>query len=117
MRAITRRVFSPPDSARIFLSTSSPENWNAPARLRSTPIDSVREVLLQLLLDGQVGVEQVERLLREVAHLEARAEADRRPRRAASTPATILSSVVLPAPLRPITHQRSPRRMVRLRPS
>ena len=26
MRAITRRVFSPPDSMRTFLSTSSPEN-------------------------------------------------------------------------------------------
>ena len=42
----------------------------------------VREVLLELLGDGQVGVEQVQRLLREVAHLEAGAEADRRRRRA-----------------------------------
>jgi hypothetical protein len=29
---MTRRVFSPPDSMRIFLSMSSPENWKAPAR-------------------------------------------------------------------------------------
>jgi hypothetical protein len=56
---------------------SSPENWNAPARLRSAPIDSCGKVLLQLLLDRQVGVEQVERLLREVAHLQAGAELDR----------------------------------------
>jgi hypothetical protein len=34
----------------------------------------VREVLLDLLPDRQVRVEQVERLLGEVAHLEARAE-------------------------------------------
>src|SRR5258708_31291338 len=32
------RDFSPPESARIFLSTSSPENWNAPARFRNAPI-------------------------------------------------------------------------------
>ncbi len=34
-------------------------------------------------------------------------------RRAPGAPATILSSVVLPAPFWPITHQRSPRRIVR----
>jgi hypothetical protein len=28
------------DSARIFLSTSSPENWNAPASERSAPSPS-----------------------------------------------------------------------------
>jgi hypothetical protein len=38
MRAIASRDFSPPESARIFLSTSSPENWNAPAKFRSAPI-------------------------------------------------------------------------------
>ena len=76
IRAITSRVFSPPESARIFLSTSSPENWNAPSRLAQRADRLVREVLLQLLLDREVGVEQVERLLREVAQLEARAEAD-----------------------------------------
>ena len=117
IRAITSRVFSPPDSARIFLSTSSPENWNAPARLRSAPIDSCGKSFCELLLDRQVRIEQVERLLREVAHLQARAELHRRRRRARSAPATIFSSVVLPAPFLPITHQRSPRRIVRLRPS
>src|SRR4029079_15262135 len=35
----------------------------------------------------------------------------------ASAPAIILSSVDLPAPFFPITHHRSPRRMVRVRPS
>ncbi len=70
----------------------------------------VREVLLHLLPDRQIRVEQLQRLLREVAHLEARAELHARPRPASSAPAIILSSVVLPAPFRPITHQRSPRR-------
>src|SRR6202040_681969 len=37
MRAMASRDFSPPESARIFLSTSSPENWNAPARFRNDP--------------------------------------------------------------------------------
>ena len=37
MRAMASRDFSPPESARIFLSTSSPENWNAPARFRNPP--------------------------------------------------------------------------------
>ena len=54
----------------------------------------VRKILPQLLLDRQIGIEQVERLLREVAHLQARAELDvagvgrrarRRPSSAAST--------------------------------
>src|ERR1051325_8926169 len=40
IRASTSRDFSPPDSGRIFFSTSSPENWNAPRRLRSTPMPS-----------------------------------------------------------------------------
>ena len=74
IRAITRRDFSPPDSARIFLSTSSPENWNAPARVRSAPMPSLRKVVLQLLDDREVRIEHVERLLREVAHLQAGAE-------------------------------------------
>ena len=56
---------------------SSPENWKAPARLLQRADRLEREVLLQLLLDRQVGVEHVERLLREVAHLQARAERDR----------------------------------------
>src|ERR1039458_4048990 len=34
----------------------------------------LREVLLQLLHDGQIGVQNVQRLLREVAHIEAGAE-------------------------------------------
>ena len=77
----------------------------------------VRKVVLQLLLDRQVGIEQVERLLREVAHLQARAELAPSPASGASAPATIFSSVDLPAPFFPITHQRSPRRIVRLRSS
>ena len=75
MRAITSRDFSPPDSDRILLSISSPENWKAPSRLRSTPTDSCGKSCCDLLVDGEVGVEQVERLLREVAQLHARAEA------------------------------------------
>ena len=39
------------------------------------------------------------------------------PRSGASTPAIIFSSVVLPAPFRPMTDQRSPRRIVRSTPS
>ena len=41
MRAIASRDFSPPDSILIRLSTSSPENWNAPASERSEPKLSV----------------------------------------------------------------------------
>ena len=77
----------------------------------------VREVLLQLLLDRQVGIEQVERLLREVAHLAGSRRAAPRRRPARSAPAIIFSSVDLPAPFLPITHQRSPRRIVRFSPS
>ena len=39
------------------------------------------------------------------------------PESGAAAPAIILSSVVFPAPFLPITAQRSPRRMVRLKPS
>ena len=73
---MARRDFSPPESERIFLSTSSPENWKAPASVRSEPMSVLREILLQLLDDGEVGIEHVERLLGEVAHREAGAEAD-----------------------------------------
>jgi hypothetical protein len=38
MRAMTMRDFSPPESDRIFFSTSSPENWNAPRVPRSEPM-------------------------------------------------------------------------------
>jgi hypothetical protein len=40
MRAMTSRDFSPPESERMRFSTSSPENWKAPRRLRSTPTPS-----------------------------------------------------------------------------
>ena len=73
---MTRRVFSPPDSERILFSTSSPENWKAPSRLRSAPIDSSGKVLLDLLPHGELGIEELGRLLREVAHLHARPDAD-----------------------------------------
>jgi hypothetical protein len=66
IRAITSRVFSPPDSIRIFLSVSSPENWKAPARFLSAPIGSSGKSFLQLLLDRQIRIEHVEGLLREV---------------------------------------------------
>ena len=68
------RDFSPPESARIFLSTSSPENWNAPARFRSAPMTVLGKILLQLFDDGEIGIEHVQRLLREVAHIQAGAE-------------------------------------------
>src|SRR5260370_31845459 len=74
MRAIASRDFSPPESARIFLSTSSPENWNAPARFRNDPRPSWGKILLQLFDDGEIGIEHVQGLLREVAHIEAGAE-------------------------------------------
>ena len=38
------------------------------------PLGLVREFVLQLLQHGQVGIEEVERLLREVAKLEAGAQ-------------------------------------------
>ena len=75
----------------------------------------VREVLLELLLDRQIGIEQLQRLLREVAHLQARAEPDRprvgrqRARRSSSAASSCRRRS------RPITHQRSPRRIVRLK--
>jgi len=45
MRAIASRDFSPPESARIFLSTSSPENWNAPATFRGVRPETIAEPL------------------------------------------------------------------------
>ena len=45
----------------------------------------VRKVLLQLLLDGEIRVEHVERLLREITHLQARAQLDP-PARASARP-------------------------------
>ncbi len=56
------------------MSTSSPENWNAPARFRSAPRPSWGEILLQLFDDGEIGIEHVQGLLREVAHIQAGAE-------------------------------------------
>ena len=117
MRAITRRVFSPPESDADLLVDVVAGELERAGEVAQHADRLVREVLLQLLLDREVRIEQVERLLREVAHLQARAERDRCRRRARSAPATIFSSVDLPAPFLPITHQRSPRRMVRLKPS
>ena len=37
MRAMARRDFSQPERTAIFLSTSSPENWKAPAKVRREP--------------------------------------------------------------------------------
>ena len=37
MPAKTTRDFSPPDKTEIFFSTSSPENKNAPNKLRTLP--------------------------------------------------------------------------------
>ena len=47
--------------------------------MRSAPIDSSGKVLLDLLPDRQVRVEELGRLLREVAHLHARADAHAAP--------------------------------------
>ena len=60
----------------------------------------VREVFLHLLPDGEILVEQLQRLLGEVAHRQARAERERA-RVGRHAPAIIVSSVVLPAPFRP----------------
>jgi len=53
MRAIASRDFSPPESERIFLSTSSPENWKAPAKFRNAHA-VLGEILLQLFGDGEI---------------------------------------------------------------
>ena len=37
IRAIASRDFSPPESARIFFSTSSPENWKHPRMFLMVP--------------------------------------------------------------------------------
>ena len=77
MRAITRRDFSPPERARILFSTSSPENWKAPEQAPQRAHALLGKVLLDLLPDGELGVEEVERLLGEVAELRARPQPDR----------------------------------------
>jgi hypothetical protein len=69
---MTSRDRSPPESTRTFLSISSPENWNAPEQVAQHARRLVRVVVLQLLEHGEVRVQQIERLLGEVAHLQAR---------------------------------------------
>jgi len=61
------RLLAPRERA-TGLSTSSPENWKAPRSARSV-LGLEREVVLHLLEQRPVRIEQIERLLREVAHL------------------------------------------------
>ena len=116
MRAITSRVFSPPESARILFSVSSPENWKAPSRLRSAPVDSFGKSFSICSQTVRSGLSTSSACCAKYPIFRL---APRRmsPESGASAPATILSSVVLPAPFRPMTHQRSPRRMVSESPS
>ena len=76
-----------------------------------------RERGLERLEDGLVAVEHLHRLLREVAELHGGAQRDAAGSRALASPATSLSSVDLPAPFAPITHQRSWRRTQKSSPS
>jgi hypothetical protein len=56
-------------------STSSPEKPKQPASVRSEPWPACGKRILQRLEHGAVAVEQLHRVLREVAHLDARADA------------------------------------------
>jgi hypothetical protein len=97
------------DSARIGFCTSSPGNWKAPSRLRRTPMLSLGKSFCICIPDGERRVEQVERLLREVAifrlapSVTEPVSGGQRRRRPSS------AAVDLPAPLRPIRTSRSPR--------
>ena len=117
MRASTSRVFSPPDSDADLLVDLVARELERAEQVAQHAGRLVREVLLDLLPDGQVRVQHVERLLREVAHACRLAPSFTAPASGASAPATIFRSVVLPEPFRPMTDQRSPRRIVRSRPS
>ena len=75
--AITSRAFSPPDSTRQRFSTSSPEKPKQPASARSEPCPACGNDMLQRLEHRVLAVEQVHRVLREVAHLDAAADRDR----------------------------------------
>ena len=70
---MTRRDFSPPRERGFACRRRRPRTGTR----RGGPQGAdalVREVLLHLLDDGELGVEELERLLREVAELEARPE-------------------------------------------
>ena len=72
--------------------------------------------VLQRLETVRVGVEQLHRVLGEVAHLDP-APTVTLPASGVGAPAIILSSVDLPAPFSPITAQRSLAPDERSRPS
>jgi predicted MFS family arabinose efflux permease len=79
-------------------------------------LPGLREGILQRLEHRALAVEQIHRVLGEVAHLHAAAERHRAVV-GLGAPATSFSSVDLPAPLTPMTHQRSLRRIWKSSPS
>jgi hypothetical protein len=69
--AITSRAFSPPDSTRHFFSISSPEKPKQPASVRSGACPACGNCP-PATRTPSVAVEQVHRVLGEIAHLDAR---------------------------------------------
>ena len=114
---MARRDFSPPESDADLLVDIVARKLESARQSAQRAEAVLREIVLQLFDDGEIGIQHVQRLLGEVAHVEAGSQTHLAGVGSRCAPAIILSSVVLPAPFRPITAQRSPRRMVRLKPS
>ena len=72
---MTSRDFSPPESERILLVDVVAGELERAEDAAKDADRFEREVLLHLLPHREIGIEQIERLLREVAHLQAGAEA------------------------------------------
>jgi hypothetical protein len=68
------RDFSPPESVRIFLSTVVAGELECPRQVPQRPKPILGKILLQLFGDSEIGIEYVQGLLREVAHIQAGAE-------------------------------------------
>src|SRR5688572_8009671 len=105
---MTKRAFSPPDKKRQRFSTSSPPKPKQPASDRSEPIVAFGKALINIsqtdLLPSSCSIEFCAKY-----PILTLAPSDTAPSSGVFSCATSLSSVDFPAPLAPITHQRSPR--------
>ena len=75
--AITRRAFSPPDSTRHGFSISSPEKPKQPAKRAQRALPRLRKRCVQRFEHCFFAVQQIHRMLREIAHLDADAQCHR----------------------------------------
>ena len=99
---MTRRDFSPPEREPDLLLHVLARELESAQRAAERADAVVGEILDHLLPDREVGAQDVEGLLREVAEAKAGAE-PHLPESGSMAPAIILSSVDFPAPFLPIT--------------